>query len=63
MVFLDGYKKIKEILKKENKSIDLIVLMFANAITLNSSMIKNGISFLKKNKSYDPAVSTSIYNM
>ena len=63
LVFLDGYRRIKEMLKKENKSIDLIVLMFANSATLNSSMIKNGISFLKKNKSYDSAVSTSIYNM
>lgn len=62
-VFLDGYKKIKDQLAKKNKKIDLIVLMFANAATLNAAMIKNGIKFLKKNKSYDSAVSTSIYNM
>lgn len=62
-VFLDGYKKIKDQLSKKNKKIDLLVLMFANAATLNAAMIKNGIKFLKKNKSYDSAVSTSIYNM
>ena len=62
-VFLDGYKKIKQILAKKNETIELVVLMFANGATLNSTMIKKGIKFLRKNKSYDSAVSTSVYNM
>ena len=62
-VFVDGYKQIKEILKKENKKIELLVLLFANVATINSRLIIKGIKILKKNKYFDSAVSTSIYNM
>ena len=62
-VFEDGYFKIKEILKKENKKIKLIVLLFANAATVNAKLIDKGIEILRKKKSFDSAVSTSIYNM
>ena len=62
-VYQDAYFRIKESLKKENKKIDMIVLLMANAGTINSSLIKQGILMLKKNKRLDSAVSTSVYNM
>ena len=35
----------------------------ANAATITPKMIDSGIRFLKNNKKFDSAVSTSIYNM
>ena len=35
----------------------------ANAGTINSRLIKEGINILKKNKKYDSAITTSVYNM
>ena len=40
-----------------------MVLLFANGITVNAKLIDRGIKILKRNKKYDSAVSTSIYNM
>ena len=62
-VFEHGYYKIKEILKKENKKIELIILLFANAATVNAKLIDKGIQILKKKNFFDSAVSTSVYNM
>ena len=39
------------------------MLLFANAATINSNLIDKGIKILKRNKKYDSAVSTSVYNM
>ena len=60
-VFRDAYYKIKKNLN--GKKISLIVLLMANAGTINASLIKKGINILKKNKKYDSAVTTSVYNM
>ena len=38
-------------------------MLFANSVTLSDKMIKEGIKFLRKNPSFDSAVSTSVYNM
>ncbi len=62
-VFEYGYFEIKKRLKKENKKISLLVLLFANAATINSKLIDEGIKILKKDKKCDSAVSTSVYNM
>ena len=62
-VFEHGYFEIKNELKFFNKKIDLIVLLFANAATINSNLIDKGIKILKRNKKYDSAVTTSVYNM
>ena len=62
-VFVNGYKQIKEILDKENKKLELLVLMFANVATITPRLIIKGIKILKKNKYFDSAVSTSVYNM
>ena len=37
--------------------------MFANAPLVNENMINEGIKILNKNKKFDSAVSTSVYNM
>mgnify|MGYP001452195458 CR=1 FL=1 len=62
-VFQHGYFQIKNFLKKENKNIELVVLLFANVATISHELIDKGINFLRKNKNFDSAVSTSIYNM
>jgi CMP-N-acetylneuraminic acid synthetase len=62
-VFEHGYFEIKKRLKKKNKKIKYIVLLLANCATVNTNMINKGIQILKKNKKFDSAVSTSIYNM
>ena len=62
-VFKHGYHVIKKMLKLENKKIELLVLLMANAATITPKMIDSGIRFLKNNKKFDSAVSTSIYNM
>ena len=35
----------------------------ANAGTINSALLKKGIKILRKNKKYDSAITTSVYNM
>ena len=61
--FKHGYLEIKKILEAENKKIELIVLLFANAPTITSKLINEGITILRKNKNLDSAVTTSVYNM
>ena len=62
-VFEHGYFEIKKILKSENKEIELLVLLMANAPTVTSKLIDQGIEILKKKSYFDSAVTTSIYNM
>ena len=62
-VFQHGYFEIKKILNSEKKKIELIVLLFANAATITSNLIDEGIEILRKNSKFDSAVTTSIYNM
>jgi len=59
-VFEYSYEQVK---KKNTKKIELVVLLFANAPTINFKLIDQGIALLKKNKSFDSAVTTSVYNM
>ena len=58
-VFEYSYEQVKKNIKK----IELVVLLFANAPTINFKLIDQGITLLKKNKYFDSAVSTSVYNM
>ena len=62
-VFKHGYNEIKKIFQKQNITIELAVLLFANVATINVELINKGVKFLRKNKNFDSAVSTSIYNM
>ena len=61
--FRHGYFEIKKKLEAENKKIELMVLLFANAPTISYELINEGVEILKKNSSLDSAVTTSIYNM
>ena len=58
--FLHAYNHIKKI---EKQKINLLILLFCNAVTINSKSINSGISFLNKNKKFDSAVTVSKYNM
>ncbi len=62
-VYEHGFQFIKKELKKNEKNIKLVVLLMANAGTINTALIDRGIKILIKNKKIDSAVSTSIYNM
>jgi CMP-N-acetylneuraminic acid synthetase len=62
-VFKHGYLFIKDLLKSKNESIELMVLLFANAPTVTSQMIDEGIKILRSDTKVDSAVSTSVYNM
>lgn len=59
-VFVHGYQYIENKLKK---NVELVVLLFCNAPTVNAELIDNGIKILRDNPSYDSAVSVSCYNM
>jgi len=62
-VYEHGYFEIKEMLNLDAKNIEFIVLLMANAPTITGKLIDKGINILRKNKCFDSAVSTSIYNM
>lgn len=62
-VFQYAYFQAKEFLKSDKKIINTVTLLFANAATINSSLINKGIEKLNKNKYFDSAVTTSVYNM
>ena len=59
--FEHGYHEIKK--RLNNEKIEFVVLLFANAPTIDSNIINKGINILRKNKKFDSAVSTSVYNM
>ena len=59
----DVYKYCFEKLKKKFKKIELIVLLMANAPTLNSKMIDQAIQQIRRNQRADSIVSVSKYNM
>ncbi len=58
--YVHGYKYIKNELKKD---VELIVLLFCNAATVDIKLMDDGIEILRKGKNYDSAVSVSSYNM
>ena len=58
-VFVHGYQ---EIVRRSGPQ-ELIVLLHCNSATVTPEMIDLGIEVLRKNPSYDSAVSASCYNM
>lgn len=62
-VFVQAYGEIKSRLASSGESIELLVLLFANAATLHSGYIDQGINMLRTNPTLDGAATTSVYNM
>ena len=58
-----GYEVISDRLKEEKRSIELMVLLFANAPTVSADLIDTGIRALRKDPKLDSAVTVSLYNM
>ena len=61
--YAHGYTVIREELAAEGHEIELMVLLFANAATVTSALIEEGVGALRKNPEHDSAVSVSCYNM
>jgi CMP-N-acetylneuraminic acid synthetase len=57
--FVHGYH---EIVRRAGPQ-EMLVLLHCNSATVSSNMIDDGVDILRKNPSYDSAVSVSIYNM
>ena len=62
-VYEHGYFQIKRLLNLDEKKIEFIVLLMANAPTITGKLIDKGINILRKNKKFDSAITTSVYNM
>ncbi|MEW5949899.1 MAG: cytidylyltransferase [Thermodesulfobacteriota bacterium] len=61
--YVHGYKLIKSRAAERNKTVEFMVLLFCNAATILAKTIDDGIEVLRKNPSYDSAVTVSRYNM
>ena len=62
-VYEHGYFEIKKTLGLKSKDIEFIILLMANAPTITGKLINKGINILRRNKNFDSAVTTSVYNM
>jgi hypothetical protein len=60
--YVHGYEVIRDRLGSAN-TIELMVLLFANAPTVTPQTIDEGISTLREHPDYDSAVTVSCYNM
>lgn len=61
--YAHGYEVIRGELASQNQKIELMVLLFCNAPTINASLLENGIGLLRADSKADSAVTVSIYNM
>ena len=61
--FVHGYKQIVKKLQEEGKTLEYLILLFANAVTFTPAKIDEGIRVLRKNLDYDSATTVSCYNM
>lgn len=57
--WVHGYKHIKRLLGED---IEMMVLLFCNAPTIIAKKLEEGIEILRKDTSFDSAVTVSIYN-
>lgn len=58
-----GYEVIKERLATDGEEIEMIALLFANAATITSELIDEGVEILRADPELDSAVTVSRYNM
>lgn len=61
--FAHGYRVTRDGLLKKGKSLELMVLLFANAPTVTADLIDRGIEILRADPTLDSAVTVSRYNM
>ena len=61
--FAHGYRVIRDELKAEGETLELLILLFCNAATVSSAMIEEGVAVLRAKPAVDSAVSVSRYNM
>jgi CMP-N-acetylneuraminic acid synthetase len=61
--FAHGYGVIRDRLAAEGESLELVVLLFANAATVTGELIDGGVETLRADPSLDSAVTVSRYNM
>jgi hypothetical protein len=62
-VFVHGYQMIRDKLRRDGKTVELMVLLFANAATITGAMIDQGVWTLRQHPDLDSAVTVSRYNM
>jgi hypothetical protein len=58
-----GYQVIRDALAREATSLDLVVLLFANAATVTPATIDEAVSIMRERPDVDSAVTVSCYNM
>jgi hypothetical protein len=61
--FAHGYEAIRDALAGEGESLDLVVLLFANAATVTAATIDAAIGVMNARPDLDSAVTVSCYNM
>ena len=61
--FAHGYRVIRDRLAEEGETIELMVLLFANAATITGELIDQGIEMLRADPTLDSVVTVSRYNM
>jgi hypothetical protein len=61
--FAHGYRAIRDELRARGESVELMVLLFANAPTVSAAHIDEGIEKLRADPTLDSAVTVSRYNM
>lgn len=61
--FAHGYEVIRDLLAAESRTVEFVVLLFANAPTVTGEMLDQGVELLRADPSLDSAVSVSRYNM
>lgn len=61
--YVHGYEVIRDMLVTEGEVVELMVLLFANAATVQSATIDKGVKALRERPDLDSAVTVSCYNM
>lgn len=61
--FAHGYRVIRERLAAEGQTVELMVLLFANAATVTAALIDEAVARLRADPTLDSAVTVSQYNM
>jgi len=61
--YVHGYEEISRRLAARGETVELMVLLFANAATVAAESIEEGVRALRADASLDSAVTVSCYNM